>query len=205
MAVLFAFVVILGKQVQDGGLPFVMLALRFAGQSLLLIGLLAVYRPEAPACQGRASPPRPGRHHRIRVRGRPLLLGAQPRQRRGRDPALLHLPGVGDAADHRARPEGAAWVAVRRARPGAPGERDRGAGRRQRGYHDPGDRAGPRHVVRVHGLLGEHRPSCEANGAAHGGRLAGGRRRNRERRLRRCVRGAAAAPQPGSTWQAAPR
>lgn len=42
MAVLFAFVVILGKQVQDGGLPFVMLALRFAGQSLLLIGLLAV-------------------------------------------------------------------------------------------------------------------------------------------------------------------
>ena len=42
MAVLFAFVVILGKQVQDGRLPFVMLALRFAGQSVLLLGLLVV-------------------------------------------------------------------------------------------------------------------------------------------------------------------
>lgn len=42
MAVLFAFVVILGKEVQDGRLPFVMLALRFAGQSALLLGLLVV-------------------------------------------------------------------------------------------------------------------------------------------------------------------
>jgi drug/metabolite transporter (DMT)-like permease len=42
MAVLFAVVVILGKQIQGGRLPFVMLAIRFAGQSLLLLGLIAV-------------------------------------------------------------------------------------------------------------------------------------------------------------------
>lgn len=42
MAVLFAVVVILGKQVQGGRLPFVMLAIRFAGQSLLLLALLAI-------------------------------------------------------------------------------------------------------------------------------------------------------------------
>lgn len=44
MAVLFAFVVILGKDVQAGNLPFVMLALRFGGQSLLLFGALALLR-----------------------------------------------------------------------------------------------------------------------------------------------------------------
>ncbi len=49
MAVLFAVVVILGKQVQAGRLPFSMLALRFTGQSVLLFGLLAVTgRPLLP-------------------------------------------------------------------------------------------------------------------------------------------------------------
>jgi drug/metabolite transporter (DMT)-like permease len=49
MAVLFAFVVIFGKQVQAGRLPFVFLAIRFAGQSVLLLGLiLIVGRPLIP-------------------------------------------------------------------------------------------------------------------------------------------------------------
>ena len=50
MAVLFAFVVILGKQVEAGNLPFVMLAIRFGGQSVLLFCvLLALRRPLLPA------------------------------------------------------------------------------------------------------------------------------------------------------------
>jgi drug/metabolite transporter (DMT)-like permease len=50
MAVLFAVVVILGKQVQAGELPFVMLAIRFGGQSVLLLGLVALTRrPLLPA------------------------------------------------------------------------------------------------------------------------------------------------------------
>jgi drug/metabolite transporter (DMT)-like permease len=50
MAILFAFVVILGKQVEAGKLPFVMLAIRFGGQSVLLFGiLLAMRRPLLPA------------------------------------------------------------------------------------------------------------------------------------------------------------
>lgn len=50
MAVLFAFVVILGKQVEAGELPFMMLAIRFGGQSLLLFSaLLAFRRPLLPA------------------------------------------------------------------------------------------------------------------------------------------------------------
>jgi drug/metabolite transporter (DMT)-like permease len=50
MAVLFAVVVILGKQVQAGRLPFVFLAIRFAGQSVLLFGLVAILgRPTLPA------------------------------------------------------------------------------------------------------------------------------------------------------------
>jgi drug/metabolite transporter (DMT)-like permease len=50
MAALFATVVILGKQVQAGNLPFVMLAIRFAGQSLLLFGAIALLgRPLLPA------------------------------------------------------------------------------------------------------------------------------------------------------------
>lgn len=49
MAVLFAGVVILGSKVQAGGPPFVTLAIRFGGQSLLLIGLaLALRRPALP-------------------------------------------------------------------------------------------------------------------------------------------------------------
>lgn len=49
MAVLFAFVVIFGKQVQAGRLPFVFLAIRFAGQSVLLIGLIMLLgRPLIP-------------------------------------------------------------------------------------------------------------------------------------------------------------
>jgi drug/metabolite transporter (DMT)-like permease len=49
MAVLFAFVVIFGKQVQAGRLPFVFLAIRFAGQSVLLLGLIVVVgRPLVP-------------------------------------------------------------------------------------------------------------------------------------------------------------
>ena len=42
MAVLFACVVIFGKQVQAGRLPFVFLAIRFAGQSVLLLGLIMI-------------------------------------------------------------------------------------------------------------------------------------------------------------------
>lgn len=50
MAVLFAFVVIFGKQVEAGRLPFVMLAMRFGGQSVLLLGVLALLRrPLLPA------------------------------------------------------------------------------------------------------------------------------------------------------------
>jgi drug/metabolite transporter (DMT)-like permease len=49
MAVLFAGVVILGSKVQSGGPPFVTLAIRFGGQSLLLLGLaLALRRPGLP-------------------------------------------------------------------------------------------------------------------------------------------------------------
>ncbi|MET0799675.1 MAG: DMT family transporter [Actinomycetota bacterium] len=50
MAVLFAGVVILGSKVQAGGPPFVTLAIRFGGQSLLLLGLAALLRrPALPA------------------------------------------------------------------------------------------------------------------------------------------------------------
>ena len=50
MAVLFAAVVIFGKQVQAGQLPFVMLAIRFGGQSLLLLcALLLLRRPILPS------------------------------------------------------------------------------------------------------------------------------------------------------------
>ena len=50
MAVLFAVVVILGKQVSAGELPFVMLAIRFGGQSILLLGLVMLTRrPLLPA------------------------------------------------------------------------------------------------------------------------------------------------------------
>ena len=50
MAVLFAVVVIFGKQVQAGRLPFVFLAIRFAGQSVLLMLLvMATRRPLIPA------------------------------------------------------------------------------------------------------------------------------------------------------------
>lgn len=44
MAVLFAGVVILGSKVQAGGAPFVTLAIRFGGQSLLLLALAAIVR-----------------------------------------------------------------------------------------------------------------------------------------------------------------
>ncbi len=50
MAVLFAAVVIFGKQVEAGNLPFVMLAMRFGGQSVLLVcALLLLRRPLLPA------------------------------------------------------------------------------------------------------------------------------------------------------------
>ena len=50
MAMLFAGVVILGSKVQQGGPPFVTLAIRFGGQSVLLLGLaLAMRRPGLPA------------------------------------------------------------------------------------------------------------------------------------------------------------
>jgi drug/metabolite transporter (DMT)-like permease len=50
MAVLFAGVVILGSKVQAGGPPFVTLAIRFGGQSVLLVGLaLMLRRPGLPA------------------------------------------------------------------------------------------------------------------------------------------------------------
>jgi drug/metabolite transporter (DMT)-like permease len=49
MAMLFAVVVILGKQVSAGRLPFVMLALRFGGQTVILFGaLVALRRPRVP-------------------------------------------------------------------------------------------------------------------------------------------------------------
>ena len=44
MAVLFAAVVIFGKQVEAGNLPFVMLAMRFGGQSVVLVAALLVFR-----------------------------------------------------------------------------------------------------------------------------------------------------------------
>ncbi len=44
MAVLFAAVVIFGKQVEAGNLPFVMLAIRFGGQSVLLLCVLLLLR-----------------------------------------------------------------------------------------------------------------------------------------------------------------
>ena len=50
MAILFAFVVIFGKQVAAGNLPFVMLSMRFGGQSILLLLALRVFRrPFLPA------------------------------------------------------------------------------------------------------------------------------------------------------------
>lgn len=50
MAILFAFVVIFGKQVAAGNLPFVMLAMRFGGQSILLLIALRLFgRPFLPA------------------------------------------------------------------------------------------------------------------------------------------------------------
>ena len=50
MAVLFAGVVILGSKVQAGGPPFITLAIRFGGQSVLLLALaLALRRPGLPA------------------------------------------------------------------------------------------------------------------------------------------------------------
>jgi DME family drug/metabolite transporter len=50
MAMLFAFVVIFGKQVQAGNLPFVMLAMRFGGQSILLLLAIRLFgRPLLPA------------------------------------------------------------------------------------------------------------------------------------------------------------
>jgi len=50
MAALFAVVVILGKQVQGDRAPFGMLAIRFGGQSLLLLLVLVVLgRPRLPA------------------------------------------------------------------------------------------------------------------------------------------------------------
>jgi drug/metabolite transporter (DMT)-like permease len=50
MALQFAAVVMFGKQVAAGDLPFPMLAIRFAGQSLLLfLVLLVLRRPLAPA------------------------------------------------------------------------------------------------------------------------------------------------------------
>jgi drug/metabolite transporter (DMT)-like permease len=49
MAILFAFVVIFGKQVAAGNLPFVMLAMRFGGQSILLVlALRLLGRPLLP-------------------------------------------------------------------------------------------------------------------------------------------------------------
>jgi drug/metabolite transporter (DMT)-like permease len=44
MAILFAAVVIFGKQVEAGNLPFVMLAIRFGGQSVLLVCVLVLLR-----------------------------------------------------------------------------------------------------------------------------------------------------------------
>jgi drug/metabolite transporter (DMT)-like permease len=56
MAVLFAVVVILGKQVQAGELPFVMLAIRFGGQSALLLGLVVLTgRPLLPVPEERVA------------------------------------------------------------------------------------------------------------------------------------------------------
>jgi drug/metabolite transporter (DMT)-like permease len=50
MAILFAFVVIFGKQVSAGNLPFVMLSMRFGGQSILLLIALRLFgRPFLPA------------------------------------------------------------------------------------------------------------------------------------------------------------
>ncbi|MEO8475529.1 MAG: DMT family transporter [Actinomycetota bacterium] len=61
MAALFAVVVILGKQVQAGELPFVMLAIRFGGQSLLLLGLVGL--------MGRPLLPTPGERLALAIAG----------------------------------------------------------------------------------------------------------------------------------------
>jgi drug/metabolite transporter (DMT)-like permease len=61
MAVLFAAVVIFGKQVQDGRMPFIFLAIRFAGQSVLLLGLVAL--------TGRPLLPEPGERLPLAVAG----------------------------------------------------------------------------------------------------------------------------------------
>ena len=55
MAVLFAGVVILGSKVQAGGPPFVTLAIRFGGQSVLLLGLAVVLRRPGLPVPGSAS------------------------------------------------------------------------------------------------------------------------------------------------------
>jgi drug/metabolite transporter (DMT)-like permease len=61
MAVLFAAVVIFGKQVQADRLPFTFLAIRFAGQSVLLLGLVAL--------TGRPLLPEPGERLPLAVAG----------------------------------------------------------------------------------------------------------------------------------------
>jgi DME family drug/metabolite transporter len=61
MAVLFAAVVIFGKQVQADRLPFIFLAIRFAGQSVLLLGLVAL--------TGRPLLPEPGERLPLAVAG----------------------------------------------------------------------------------------------------------------------------------------
>ncbi len=51
MSAQFAVVVVCGRIVQDGGAPYVMLAIRFGVQSLVLLGaLLVLGRPLVPAC-----------------------------------------------------------------------------------------------------------------------------------------------------------
>jgi drug/metabolite transporter (DMT)-like permease len=61
MAVLFAGVVIVGSKVQAGGPPFVTLAIRFGGQSVLLLGLAALLR--------RSPLPAPGERIALAVAG----------------------------------------------------------------------------------------------------------------------------------------
>ena len=117
MAALFAVVVILGKQVSAGELPFVTLAIRFGGQSILLFGLAecSTRRPGRPR-QGSgvasiagtigygseaALPTSPGLNHAAWAAAVTLLVTGS---------------GVGDARDDRPRPRRPPRDAVRRAR-----------------------------------------------------------------------------------------
>lgn len=56
MAVLFAFIVIMGKDVLSGDLPFIVLTIRFAGQTVILLLVLLILRRPLVAERGERLP-----------------------------------------------------------------------------------------------------------------------------------------------------